>query len=291
MNKPTFKHIGIMGKCRNDSTKETLCTLIHYLKQNPLSISIEEKTALAIHEKTLSSVSAEELSKQADLVIVIGGDGSLLHAAHSVTAENTPIVGINRGRLGFLTDINPDDITTELDAILAGEYHSEKRFLLKANTQDNSTYCTALNDIVLATGGIAHMIEFEIYINDKFLCSERADGVIIATPTGSTAYALSGGGPILQPSLDAIVIVSMFPHTLTHRPIVIPGDSEITIKLSPNNKIPAKLSGDGQAYCELSKNQELTIKKHSKSLTLLHPKGYDYFACIRSKLFWGKKLT
>jgi NAD+ kinase len=283
-----FKTIGIITKQWNQRSAGTLNRLAEYLLSKDVNIIAEERTG-ALIESNLKKVPKMELGGLCDLVIVVGGDGSFLHAARAVVDSGTPLVGINRGKLGFLTDIKPIELDTQLDAILAGNYQAEERFLLDASASNGIAY-PALNDILIADKENAHMMEFEIYVNDCFMCSERADGLIVATPTGSTAYALSGGGPILHPNLNSIVLVPMFAHTLTSRPIVVPGDSEIRILMKNDPDSAAQLSADSQIREKLSHGEQVLIRKKEKRITLLHPCDYDYFTNIRSKLHWGQKL-
>jgi NAD+ kinase len=207
----------------------------------------------------------------------------LLRAAHAAVEAGIPIVGINRGHLGFLADIHPEKMVLAFSDIFKGNYTLEKRFLLSA-TVDNQHYL-ALNDFVLSHDDNNHMIDMSIQVDQDFLCHQRADGLIISTPTGSTAYALSAGGPILHPELDAMVLVPMFPHRLTSRPIVISSDHAIGLTLAETSG-QAKLSCDGQTARRLMPGQHLHITRHSKPLSLLHPIGYDYFTTLRSKLLW-----
>jgi NAD+ kinase len=204
--------------------------------------------------------------------------------------HHVPVLGINRGRLGFLTDINPNEIDNKVTEVLNGHYIEEKRFLLNVRIQaakQKQTADIALNDVVLLPGDVAHMIEFSITINDQFVCNHRADGMIVATPTGSTAYALSGGGPILHPSLDALVLVPMFPHTLSARPIVVGAASVIQIKISDTNEKPPRLSCDGQKPIELPLGAIIEIQKNPQALRLIHPTDYNYFETLRLKLQWN----
>jgi NAD+ kinase len=225
-------------------------------------------------------------------VIVVGGDGSLLNAAHIVVDENVPVVGINRGRLGFLTDIHPDLLESYLKEILHGHYLKEQRFLLDVTVehQGQINYQNmALNEMVLLPGQYSHMLEFEIYIDGQRMCSQRADGQIIATPTGSTGYALSGGGPILHPALDALVLVPMFPHRLSSRPIVVNGNCEIDIVLIPRLETSPQINCDGQSRVSVALGDTIKIKKKPEKLTLLHPKNYNYYETLRKKLHWEHK--
>ncbi|HVY53585.1 MAG TPA: NAD(+) kinase [Gammaproteobacteria bacterium] len=292
----SFSTIGIIGRVRNPGVKETLKTLMDYLQSLGKKIYIDEETAAALDDTTLPTLPRGKLGKQSDLVVVVGGDGSLLNAAHTLVKDEVPVLGINRGSLGFLTDIHPTELV-KIKAILDGNYILEERFLLTANIElDGQTlnprfeHNCALNEFALIPGAVPHMIEFEVYIDDQFVCSQRSDGVIIATPTGSTAYALSAGGPILHPELNAIVIVPMFPHTLSVRPIVISGDKKVTLVVTPNNKASPRLACDGQTYLHASSGSHITITKNPEKLQLIHPRDHDYYETLRSKLHWGQKL-
>lgn len=287
-----FKVIGILGRVKNPEVAETLKALINYLISLDQAVLVDSETATALDDPSLSCTPREELCKRCNLVIVVGGDGSLLNAAHSVIDYEVPVLGVNRGRLGFLTDILPTELH-KIKPILNGEYILEKRFLLTAKVEYKGKILgksNALNEVALIPDTVPHMNEFEIYIDDKFAFSQDSDGVIIATPTGSTAYALSGGGPILHPQLDATVIVPMFPHTLSIRPIVIESNHRMTIIISPNNTATPRLSCDGQAFISTPPGSRIEIQKKQQRLHLIHPTDYDYFETLRSKLHWGRKL-
>lgn len=291
--KSAFKTIGIFGRLKSDGVVETLKALIGYLQNLQVEVVIDQETADALGDINVKTVIRNELGKHCQLLIVVGGDGSLLHAAHTIVNDEVPVLGINRGRLGFLTDIMPTEFA-KIKAILDGDYLLEKRFLLTASVSHHGKIigeADALNEVALIPDTVPHMNEFEIYINEQFVCSQDSDGVIIATPTGSTAYALSGGGPILHPSLDAMVIVPMFPHTLTLRPIVIDGNHRITIVITPNNTTTPRLSCDSQTFFNTPPGSHITIQKKEKHLQLIHPLDYDYYATLRSKLHWGRKLN
>lgn len=288
----TFQVIGITGRVKNPGVIETLKAVIQYLSHLNKKILVEAETAAALEDDSLLTVSREQIGEVCELLIVVGGDGSLLQAARMVVQYEVPILGINRGRLGFLTDIHPTQLD-KIHAILKGEYTLEKRFLLTASVTHQEKILgkhDALNEVALIPDSIPHMNEFEIYINEQFVCSQDSDGVIIATPTGSTAYALSGGGPILHPQLDAIVIVPMFPHTLSIRPIVIEGNHIIKIIIACENSATPRLTCDGQSFIETPPGSEIIIQKKDKHLNLVHPLDYDYFETLRSKLHWGHKL-
>lgn len=287
----SFQTLSIIGRLRNPGVKETLRALVQHLSQLKKKLLIEKETADSLDLPHLATISREKIG-QADLVIVVGGDGSLLNAAHAVIGQNTPVLGINRGSLGFLTDIHPAEFK-KIDAILEGHYTIEKRFLLSASVelhQKTIGQADALNEIALIPDAIPHMIEFETYIDNQFVCSQDSDGLIVATPTGSTAYALSAGGPILHPQLDAIVLVPMFPHSLNHRTIVVEGNKTIQIVLTPNNTTTPRLTADGQPHIPIPPGCHIQIKKKKEPLHLVHPLDYNYYETLRSKLHWGKKL-
>lgn len=287
-----FKTIGIFGRVKNPGVRETLKTLIHYLNELSQPVFVESETAEPLYDSSLKTLSRDEMGKKCDLLIVVGGDGSLLHATHTIFDHDIPVIGINRGSLGFLTDIHPTELS-KIKAILSGEYTIEERFLLKASVSFHNKTTgkdNALNEVAIIPDAIPHMIEFEIYIDDQFVCSQNSDGLIIATPTGSTAYALSGGGPILHPQLDAIVLVPMFPHSLNSRPIVIKGDCHIDIVITPNNTTSPRLSCDGREFVQTPPGSRVTIQKNEQKLKLIHPLDYNYYEALRSKLHWGKKL-
>lgn len=287
-----FKTVGIFGRVKNNGVKETLKTLIQYLQQLSQNILVEEETAEPLNDSSLKTITRDQISSECDLLIVVGGDGSMLHAAHAIVNETIPVLGINRGSLGFLTDILPTELE-KVKSILEGKYILEKRFLLTSKIKLNNQLIGqdhALNEVALLPDVRPHMIEFEIYIDNQFVCSQDSDGLIIATPTGSTAYALSGGGPIVHPQLDAIVLVPMFPHTLSSRPIVIEGNCQITIVVSHNNPVSPRISCDGRESFSTPGGCHIKIHKNPKPLHLIHPEDYHYYKALRSKLHWGKKL-
>jgi NAD+ kinase len=287
-----FTTIGIYGRVRNKGVTETLKTLISYLRSLGKDILLDNETATALNDPSLPTVPGHELSKRCQLLIVVGGDGSLLHAAHAVIDNEIPVLGINRGRLGFLTDIHPGELD-KIKNMLDGDYILEKRFLLSATVEHHGKVLgqsNALNEVALIPDSVPHMSEFEVYIDDQFVCSQDSDGLIVATPTGSTAYALSGGGPILHPKLDAFVLVPMFPHSLSMRPIVIEGNRRVTIVITPNNTTTPRLTCDSQPFVNTPPGSHITISKKPQHLHLIHPLDYNYYETLRSKLHWGHKL-
>lgn len=290
MKTTPFKRIALMGRHQADHIEETLQAIDGFLKQRQYPVVYDEHTAERL-SYSVESVPLEKLSKHCDLLIVVGGDGSLLQAAKIAVAQSLPVLGVNRGRLGFLTDVYPQELNT-IAEVLAGDYQEEQRFLLRAEIHHDKkpiAFVEALNEIVLSPGNVAHMIEFEIEVGGQFVCDLRADGLIVATPTGSTAYALSGGGPILYPALNAVVLVPMFPHTLSNRPLVVDADSHLTIEITANNEAVPYVSGDGQKRIPIALGDSLHIQKKAQTLRLIHPRGYQYFQTLRSKLGWQSK--
>jgi len=286
MAKP-FARIGLFAK-QSTNNAAAFNTLLDFLSQHDLELLIESESARISHQ-SWPTKPREELAKHVDLVMVLGGDGSLLNAARAVVPFDVPILGVNRGRLGFLADIPPHQLELLLTPILAGDYIEEQRFLLEATIEREGQIIAqhkALNDVVLYAGSIARMFEFEVWLDQQLVVQQRSDGLITATPTGSTAYALAAGGPILYPTLKAITLVPMFPHTLSTRPIVVSDESEIELKITANNKVFPKLSLDGQVHLDLEPNDRIFIKKHKHLLRLIHPKHYNYFAVLREKLGW-----
>ncbi len=283
-----FQSIGLVGKPNQPIPSEVLTTLIRILQHYSVRIHLTpDREGLAPHT-TLTPL--DSIGQEVDLLIVIGGDGSLLNAARAVVAHQVPILGINKGHLGFLTDLSPADLEEQLPAILEGAYTEEHRTLLHIQIKRATKIITtaiALNDVVLYSGDIARMIEFDVIINDQFVYRQRSDGLITATPTGSTAYALSGGGPIMHPHVPAFVLVPMHPHTLSSRPIVIPDQSCIQLSITANNDHPPKVSCDGHIQLQTAILDELFISKLPNTLRLIHPLQHDYFAMLRNKLGWG----
>lgn len=288
-----FKRIGLIGKHRNLEAIETIKALLKFLDENHLETYLEKKTAEAVPGHGVPACELNTLAQNTDLVIVVGGDGNMLTAARELSKAQVPVLGVNRGTLGFLTDICPQSFEKEITQVLQGAYIKEQRFLLETEIfrdKEVTGAGNALNDVILSQGSMGKMIEFEVYIDDQFIYSQRSDGLITATPTGSTAYALSANGPILHPDLDAIALVPLCPHTLSSRPIVVKGSSTIKVVLSVGNEIYPRMSCDGQEHHSLAPGDTLIIKKQKELLTLIHPIDYCYYGTLRSKLQWGKKL-
>ena len=233
-----------------------------------------------------------ELVDEADLVIAIGGDGTLLYAARLVAGRSTPLLGVNRGRLGFLTDVMPEDMLSSVDAALEGQCQRDERPLLISELvgQGGEKLAgLALNDIVLQTHRSGHLIDFETWINGRFVNSHGGDGLVVASATGSTAYALSCGGPIVEPGLDVVVVAPICPHTLSDRPILVSATSTIEVRLIDRPDSTAEVACDGRVLGKLNPGDTLTVRAAGSRITLLHPAGYDYFRLLRSKLNWGRR--
>ncbi len=286
----TFQRIGLFAKPTGDQITQTLEQVYNFLAQRNLDIVIEESAAQRVANNRAQTATADNIGAKCDLAIVIGGDGSILKAARAVVNFDTPILGINRGSLGFLADLATQNIEDGLTQILNGNYNEEQRTMLHATIeQDGQTSQAhlALNDAVLHHGGIARLVEFKIFIDGKFVVEQRADGVITSTPTGSTAYALSGGGPIVYPTLDVLTLMPMFPHALNTRPIVINKNSKIKLEVSKNNRNAVNFSCDGQTHLTINPGSVVNLQANPKNLRLLHPNDYEYFAVLREKLGWN----
>ena len=290
----SFKVIGLVGRSQQGGIESALRQLLSLLRGRGLEVLLEDRLdeLLPGHGERLAT--RDEIGQAADLVIVVGGDGSLLSAARTLAKYETPVLGVNRGRLGFLTDFSPDEINQQVPAVLEGRFERDSRFLLDARvTREGKTVgrADALNDVVVNSGTSAQMIEMELYINNAFVYRQRADGLIVSTPTGSTAYSLSGGGPIMHPSLDAIVLVPMFPHALSSRPIVVDGNSEIRVDILARNRIHPPVTCDGQVNMTARPGDSVHITKKPHRLTLLHPLGHSFYASCRDKLRWSNALV
>jgi NAD+ kinase len=285
-----FRNIGIIGRLGSKKVIETVRRLNRYLVEEGYHVILQDRIADIMPGHGMQVCTQKLLGEVCDLVIVVGGDGSLLGAARALAKHNTPVLGINRGRLGFLTDISPDEGMEEaIQAVLDGHYIEEERFLLDAEIKRNGVSIAtseALNDVVLHPGKSARMIAFDLYIEGQFVHHQRADGMIVSSPTGSTAYALSGGGPIMHPKLDAIVLVPMFPHTLSSRPIVVDGNSEIKLVIGEGNETYPTVSCDGQKHLTCAPGDAVTIRKKPHRLKLIHPKDHNFYDVCRTKLGW-----
>ncbi len=287
-----FQTIGLIGKHAAPAVAQTLSKLRDDLNQRGLKVVLDQSAAVYFDHPDEPVLNRWELAKDCDLAIVVGGDGTLLNAARSLAEADVPVLGINLGRLGFLADVSPDEMHERLDEILAGQYEEEHRSLIHASVLRNGRTVSesdALNDVVIHKWDIARMIEVDTTIDGRFLYSLRADGLIVSTPTGSTAYALSGGGPILDPALEALVLVPICPHTLSNRPIVISDQVAIEVVVHGDDFTKAQITCDGQVHFELVCGDQVRIKRKDHELRLIHPEKHDHFDIMRRKLRWAEQ--
>jgi len=289
-----FRRIGVVARLRNREVVESLSRLVAFLKRDGREVVVERDTAEQLADPSLAVVDRKTLQPHAlDLVIVVGGDGSMLGAIRALAGLDVPLLGLNRGRLGFLTDIPPEEMEAGIGRVLAGEYQLSERFLLQAEVWRQGAVVAAgnaANDVVLHPGRSVRMMEFELYVDGQFVYSQHSDGLIVATPTGSTAYALSAGGPILQPQLNAIVLVPLNPHSLSSRPIVIGGDSVIEIRVGVRDELHPAITCDGQYELGTGPDDVIRVRKQHQPVRLIHPVGHNFYGICRTKLGWGSRL-
>ncbi|MCB1649989.1 MAG: NAD(+) kinase [Pseudomonadales bacterium] len=288
-----FKRIGLVGRPGHSGVVDSLRSLGEVLKSLGLKVLVDQISGEMLQGESFELMERDRLAGQCDLVIVVGGDGSMLGVAPMLAEHDVPVLGVNRGRLGFLTDILPDEIEARLRDILAGHFTEEHRFLIECELRRGGKVVqsgVALNDVVLHPGTSARMIEFELFINEQFVHSQQSDGLIVATPTGSTAYALSAGGPIMHPSLNALVLVPMYPHSLGSRPLVVDADSLIRVVVGKQRSIIPQVGCDGSTGFAAHPGDELIVRKRPGALRLVHPLDYNFYQTCRSKLGWGNRL-
>jgi NAD+ kinase len=268
-----------------------MLTLARHLTARGTTVLVSREVQLDFGAVRVTAIEEQEISQRANLVIAIGGDGTMLYAARLVATSDVPLLGINRGRLGFLTDVSPDDMLERLDDILQGRFTEDRRTLLEARLQPQGgaeLVMTALNDVVIQKWETGRMLDIATSIEGRHLNTHGSDGLIVATATGSTAYALSCGGPIIQPELGVLVLVPISPHTLSDRPIVVPSGTRIEIRLLEKPDTRAQVMCDGAVLGELQVSGQLLVGPSKQRITLLHPPGYDYYRLLRSKLHWGR---
>ena len=284
-----FKTIGIIGKPRDPRVAETVARLAEHLVAGGRDVFVERESLGEVAAPGIESVPRARIGEACDLAVAVGGDGTLLYAARALVDYDVPLLGVNRGRLGFLVDISPGNLG-EIDTVLAGEYIEDSRMLVTAEVRRDDEVLgsgLAMNDVVLLKWNTARMIEFETYVDGELLNSLRSDGLIVATPTGSTAYSLAGGGPIMHPNVGAVVMVPICPHTLSDRPIVINAESTIEITVHDDSYRHVRVSCDGQADMEMTEGSRIVVRQNPKRIRLLHPPQYRYFEILRAKLRWG----
>ena len=283
-----FSKVGLISKSNDLSVSETLNNVYNLLQDKGLEVLLDTSTRGLLGGPI--TVDIETIAQECDLAVVIGGDGTLLHAAREMVNADVPLIGVNRGRLGFLVDVSPEDGLHKLIEIIDGDYLQEERLMLNCwltRRGEIIHQALAFNDMVMRTKNVLQIIEFEISINGSFVLSQRADGVIVASPSGSTAYSLSSGGPIINPNLPAVVVQPICPHTLSSRPLVVNADSEISVLVTEKKTVHAQMVCDGQVYNDLQNDDIIEVRQHEKAIRILHPSNYDYHAILREKLRWG----
>ncbi len=280
----------LVGRFTDPSVEESVALLLPHLSGRGIEILVSEELPARAATGPFTRVDERNIGERSDLVIAIGGDGTLLYAARLVARHGVPLIGINRGRLGFLTDVMPQDLIVCVDAVLDGQSELDRRPLLEARLvgRHPSDASLALNDVVLQKLATGRMIDFETWIDGRYVNTHAGDGLVVASATGSTAYALSCGGPIVEPNLDVLVLAPISPHTLSDRPIVVSARSHIEIRLVERPDTRGQVVCDGMVLGELAAGDRMTVKRAEEQVTLLHPRGYDYFRLLRSKLHWGR---
>ncbi|MEW6164601.1 MAG: NAD(+)/NADH kinase [Pseudomonadota bacterium] len=285
--KPAIRTVALFGKTGSAEVVESLVSLLEHLQGRGLNVLVEESIAADLG-MVASAADIDSIAANADVAIVLGGDGTLLNAGRRLAARDVPLAGINQGRLGFMTDIARADMLPAIDRLLAGEFVADRRMLLDARVLRGGAEVfrtLALNDVVVNKGDVGRMIEIETRVDGEFLYVLRADGLIVATPTGSTAYALSANGPILQPAVPGIALVPLCPHGLTHRPVTISDSCRVEMELvAPYD---ARVHFDGQSHFDARAGDIVRVARSAHNVTLLHPPGYSYFAMLREKLHWS----
>jgi len=287
----SFKSIALVGRPADLRVAECMLSLAAHFREQGLRALVDPGVTLAFPPDSVVPCPERSFAERADLIIAIGGDGTLLYAARLVAEHSVPLLGINRGRLGFLTDISPNSMLEDVDNVLAGRYSEDPRSVLAARLEKSgggSLRALALNDVVVNKWETGRTMDFETSINGRFVNSHGGDGMVIATATGSTAYALSCGGPIVEPDLDVWVMAPISPHTLSDRPIVVRAGSMIQLRMSDRFESRGQVTCDGSALGELEQGDDLYVEAADAQVTLLHPPGYDYYRLLRSKLHWGR---
>jgi NAD+ kinase len=287
----SFQSIALVGNARDLRVADCMLSIVSHFAARGQRALVDPSVGLKFPADTVVPCPEALFTVRADLIVAIGGDGTLLYAARLVAGQTVPLLGVNRGRLGFLTDVSPNSMLEDLDSVLAGRYTEDRRSLLAARLERRGAAplrALALNDVVLNKWETGRTLDFETSINGRFVNSHGGDGIVVATATGSTAYALSCGGPIVEPNLDVWVLAPISPHTLSDRPIVVRAGSTIQVRLSDRPETRARVTCDGMVLGDLEHGDDLFIEGADAQITLLHPPGYDYYRLLRSKLHWGR---
>ena len=287
----TFDTIALVGNAKDLRVAECMLSLAAHFHSRGLCALVDPGIGLAFPAGSVAACPEQAFATRADLIVAIGGDGTLLYAARLVAGNPVPLLGVNRGRLGFLTDVSPNSMLEDIDTVLAGRFTEDRRSLLAARLERPgaaAVHALALNDVVVNKWETGRTMDFETTINGRFVNSHNGDGLVIATATGSTAYALSCGGPIVEPNLDVWVLAPICPHTLSDRPIVVRAGSTIQLRLADRPGSRAQVTCDGTPIGDLEEDGMLIVEGAATRITLLHPPGYDYYRLLRSKLHWGR---
>jgi NAD+ kinase len=287
-----FRHAALVGKYQSQGMRGVLQEIAQFLIRQGLEVSFETQTALNTGITDHGVLTPDQLGRECDLAVVVGGDGTMLGIARQLARHGTPLVGINIGRLGFITDVNAGQFAEVLAPMIAGDYEEERRTMLEGGVQRDGASIFegfAMNDVVVSRGGAASMVELKVEIGAEFVANIRADGLIVGSPTGSTAYALSAGGPILHPSIAAWVLVPIAPHDLSNRPIVLPDTGEIGISIVAGRD--ANVSFDMQSLASLLHGDRISVRRSQHQVRFLHPRGWSYYATLRRKLHWNSGVN
>ncbi len=286
-----FKNVGLWGHLGATRVAEPAAAIVSHLRGRDIEVLFPEQEDIPAELGAVTCLPRQDLPGAVDLMIAIGGDGTLLHAARGVARQDVPLLGVNLGRLGFLTDISPEHMLQAIDAILSGEFVAESRLMLQAEIVAkgrSKAAMLALNDVALKTGQTGHMQDFTTFVDGEYVNTHGGDGLIVATATGSTAYALSCGGPIIHPNVDALVIVPICPHTLSDRPLVVKASSKIEVRVQPRFDNWPLVACDGDSLGEMGSDDTLRIHVAEETVQLLHPQDLSYYELLRSKLSWGR---
>ncbi|RYX92946.1 MAG: NAD kinase [Comamonadaceae bacterium] len=287
--KSKFRHVALIGKYQAQGSRSALEGIAQFLGAQGCDVTIEHDTANNTGLTQYPILTVAEIGQGCDLALVVGGDGTMLGVGRQMAEYGIPLIGINQGRLGFITDIALEDYAATLEPMLRGEYEEDRRWMMRAKVvRDGECVfnATAMNDVVVNRGATAGMVELRVEVDGRFVANQRADGLIIASPTGSTAYALSAGGPILHPSIAGWIIVPIAPHTLSNRPIVLSDTGEVTIEVV--NGRDASANFDMQSLASLLHGDRITVRRSEHQMRFLHPKGWSYFDTLRKKLHWNE---
>ena len=288
--KSSFKTVALIGKYKSPEVAEPLLTLARFLERRKVKVLIDPLTAAQVGRTRYPVRKLEALGKEADLAVVIGGGGTMLNIARTLAPFEVPLVGVNQGRLGFLTDISVDNMIATIGTILDGKYVTENRMLLEGRVRSGGKKVAEVlvfNDVVMSKGARGNMVELEVRINGEFIYNQRSDGLIVATPTGSTAYAMSSGGPIVHPALSVMALVPVSAHTLSNRPIVVSGDSVVDIII--RNAADPRAHFDGHTRFDLREGDRVTVRRYPHAISLLHPAKHSYYKMLREKLNWNRE--